>query len=437
MSTDAAEVDEQQLSVKEALSLLASLQASQVLPVLRHTDFMMVAGLAFAGFRQDTGGYGNPIVRRRLAEEAAKNPAFAKKLRQLSTQPKPAAEPTIAAATKTAPPAVQHQSRSDNNRETEKYRVERDRLKQERDTAIAARQAAERLLVDAKRELIAAQTTKADSDREAERSKQRLERSERKYRQLEATNAALRRAAIHTGSAPAPNQPAPVPTATPAVSVDLDRPFVDAVRHLLGKQKEAIALSIVADVLRAAPENVDALTIKADALINMAKEREAVPVLRSLISIQLKRDLFSAAAAGLAKLLTITQSAAGETRQVREFMAALPRCTENLDKVTEPFIALRVSRPDSFQILKSQTPATWARTAFSRTNNVRTRCAFATGSVFSSWNDPDCPETGCSHRTKRLAHRRARTGCPQEKRQRRSVKDFADCYTNCGRGSCL
>ena len=76
------EDDYQPLSVKEAIGLLSSLQPTQVLPALRHSDFVMLAGLAFQGFRMDAGGYSNPIVRRRLAEEAAKNHKFAEKLRK-------------------------------------------------------------------------------------------------------------------------------------------------------------------------------------------------------------------------------------------------------------------------------------------------------------------------------------------------------------------
>jgi hypothetical protein len=361
VSADVVDTADQPLTVKEAVALLSALQPSQVLPVLRHPDFMMVGGLAFAGFRQDATSFSNPIVRRRLAEEAAKNQVFATKLRNLSKEPKPLPTAPVAASSKAGPgDAVQS---GDSARETEKYRQERDRLKLERDTAIQARQAAERLLTEAKRDLVAAQSSKAEREREADRLKQRLERVERKQRQLEATNAALRRAAIKVSPTETflPEQTPTVPT---AAETPTSAPFADAVRHLLGKQKEQLALSIVSDVLRAAPDDSDALGIKADALIKTEKARDAVPVLRSLIPLLLKKDQFAPAATNLYKLLLITPQPSQEIRLIRSFMAALPRSTDRLGKLAEPLNALRTEQPAAFDLMKSLTPSAWINQLF-------------------------------------------------------------------------
>jgi hypothetical protein len=340
------------ITVKEAVALLASLHSSTVLPALRHPDFVMLGGLAFQGFRMDAGGYANPIVRRRLAEEAAKNHKFAAKLRELSKQPKPQ-PPNTAVIPKPplANPLVQN-TRGDE----EKYRLERDRLKIERDTALQLKQAGERQLTDSKRQLLAATTEKVELAKENERLKQRIERLDRKQRQLETTNAALRRAAI---MAPVPQTPTPQP---PEAAMHADpgadqRPFAEAVRHLLTKNREAVALSIANDVLRASADNVDALEIKAEALIKTDKPRDAVSALRSLITLHIKHGSIVNAAAGLYKLMLIGHNPGTESRSVREFMSALVRSGTDPGKLSEPLTALRSDNPAAFAFVKSLTPA--------------------------------------------------------------------------------
>lgn|GEM_PF-2815401 len=361
------EDDYQPMTVKEAVALLSSLQSSQVIPVLRHSDFVMLTGLAFQGFRVDVGGYANPIVRRRLAEEAAKNYQFAAKLRDLSKEPAPASapkplpsgRPLISSNNCSSPKETDAEAR----KEVEKYRAERDRLKQERDSALQAKQGAERLLTDAKRELIAAQTAKAEGDREIERIRQRLERVERKQRQLETTNAALRKAAIlpPPAAAGAPSiQRAATEPAAPTLPAPIlnDRPFVEAVRHLLKKDRETLALSLVNDVLRSAPEDIDALEIKADALIKGDKRREAIAALRSAIALRLQHNEVLRAATDLYKLLLVSPQPAQETKLIRDYISALQRSSGSPSRLVEPIAALRVDNPTAFALVKSLTPPT-------------------------------------------------------------------------------
>jgi len=349
----AGQVDDfQPMTVKEAISLLASLQSSQVLPALRHTDFVMLAGLAFQGFRMDAGGYGNPIVRRRLAEEAAKNPLFATKLRELAKQPTPPPV-VIVPSNQAASKSVVQQP----NHDTDKYRAERDRLKLERDAAVQAKMAADRSLTEAKRELIAVRTAKAEADREAERTKQRLERIERKQRQLETTIAALRRAAVHQPTASTTEQKE-IPLLARPIKETSEHPFSEAVRHLIKKDRESVALSIVNDVLRADPDNVDALEIKAEALIRTDKAREAVPVLRSVVSLHLKHTELHRASSSLARLLAIGSQPQLEAKLVREFMSSLAKAQGSKQNIVEPLAALRVDRPTAFALVKSLTPPT-------------------------------------------------------------------------------
>jgi hypothetical protein len=349
------EVDRESMSVKEALSLLTTLQSSQVLPVLRHADYVMLAGLAFQGFRMDTGGYANPIVRRRLAEEAAKNPQFAGRLRELASAP-PA--PVPVQASKPAQPAKP----ANGTVEIEKYRLERERLKHERDAAITARQSAERQLAEAKRDLIGVRAEKSEADREIERLKQRIERSERKQRQLETTNAALRKAAIQTPpviSVSTIRDASPTKPAVTEISY-----FADAVRHLLGKDKEIVALSLAEDVLRAHAGDIDALEIKADALVKMDKPREAVPVLRSVVTGNLMRNAVQRAGSGLYKLMMISSRPDQETKLVRDYLIALGQSTADMRENAEPVAALRIDNPVAFHLVKSLSPASVKQIAF-------------------------------------------------------------------------
>jgi len=342
------------MTVKEALTVLSSLQSTQVIPALRHTDFVMVAALAFQGFRMDAGGFANPIVRRRLAEEAAKNSQFATKLRDLAKEPPPKATSDVKQAAEIRPAAQPLSVDLQSRRELEKYRAERDRLKQERDSAIQAKQGAERLLTEAKRELILVQTSKVEADREVERVKQRLERVERKQRQLETTNATLRRAAVLPPPASVSiNQQPPAPTAPKLMD---ERHFVEAIRRLLTKDRDLVALSLVNDVLRSTPDDVDALDIKAEALIKTDKPREAVAVLRSAIGLHLKHDEALRAAVDLYRLLMISAQPVQESKLIREFMAALQRSPENPGRLVEPIVALRTDNVEAFKLVKSLTP---------------------------------------------------------------------------------
>jgi hypothetical protein len=339
--------DYELMSVKEALVILAALQPTQVLATLRHNDFIMVAGIAFQGFRMDSGGYASPIVRRRLAEEAAKKPAFAAKLRELSTMPVPA-EPTAPKPVLVANPQPNNSSAID------RYKLERDKLKQERDTANQTKQTAERQLAEVKRELLTANIARSESDRETERIKQRLERLERKQRQLETTNAALRRATVLSPTIPKSSTPE---ATTSTAQAEPNQYFVDAVRHLLTKDRALVALSLVNDVLRASPNDIDALEIKADALIKSEKLREASASLRSAIALSVQYGNINRAAVSLSKLMIAAPTPESEIKYIRDFMSALLRAPGAYDKLAEPLNALRLQNPASFALVKSLTPS--------------------------------------------------------------------------------
>ena len=118
------------LTAKEAHSLIALSRSSSLLSLLKHPDFAMVAAIAFAGFRVDSNGLSNPIVRRRLADEAVRNAEFAEKLRE-TAQPQPAPSsphPSAVIPTRQAPRSA---AAIAPDAVAEKYKAERDRLKRE------------------------------------------------------------------------------------------------------------------------------------------------------------------------------------------------------------------------------------------------------------------------------------------------------------------
>src|SRR5579883_1029690 len=81
------------LTLKEAHALLAAARPAAVLSLLKNPDFAMIAGIAFMGFRVDARSYANPLVRRRLAEEAVRNSDLARELRNLAAEARTAPAP--------------------------------------------------------------------------------------------------------------------------------------------------------------------------------------------------------------------------------------------------------------------------------------------------------------------------------------------------------
>ena len=91
------------IPLETALSWLASLRPAAVLALLRDPDFAFVSMTAFAGFRVNSTGYANPLVRRRLAQEILQNDKFADKIRALAEEAKPPLSPQPARTPKTHP----------------------------------------------------------------------------------------------------------------------------------------------------------------------------------------------------------------------------------------------------------------------------------------------------------------------------------------------
>ena len=357
MSADQAAKEALPTTLKEAAALLAQVPATSVLPLFRQPDFMMVAAVAFQGFRIDAHSYETPLIRKRLAEEVLKNEKFAEKLLTLSKQPapvRPAASPAVAPSQRPSAPLTENQA-------LEKYKAERDRLKNERDAAVAAQKQAEQQYVETRKQLLAAETARAEATRESERLKQKLERAERKTRQLETTNATLLRNAVHAPT-PALAAPSAAPPPAPPVQIstlappDPESGFALAVRHLLKKQKAYLALSLAEDVLRDNPLDPAALDIQADALEASGRERESLPPLRQLMTVLLQRDDAARAADALARLLLRAANPNNEIKTVREFYMALGRMPASWEAVRRVWDRLSQYAPPVYKTLRDAAP---------------------------------------------------------------------------------
>ena len=358
------------ITTKAAYALLAAARPAAILQALKQPDFAMVAAVGFMGFRLDAQSYANPLVRRRLAEEAVRNADFADKLRQLASE---AREPqAVSSKPSQALPAEAHK-RTEQPHEpdllTGKYRAERDRLKEERDAAVAAERDTQRRYGDARADQLAAQTARAKAEQEAERLRERLARAERRYRRLEAENALLSRAAAGAMS---------INSAAPVHSVSSDRParpvrdqrkeserrFADAVRHLLDKEKWPLAAQLASDVLRGAPDNPDALGIRAEALIGQGQLREAIADLRRLVSAQIARGETGQAAESLVRLLGLTVRPGSEIKLTRDLFTALSANPSAMENARDAFQRLRTGSPNSYRLLEDSAPAELAKRLF-------------------------------------------------------------------------
>ena len=123
---------------------LARVKPSAVLAVLRDPDFAPASVRAFLGFRVNAQGFNSPLVRQRLASEAARDSKLAERLQALAE-----AEPSVSAPPVPLPAEAPAPVKPDGAREAalrareQEFRARRDHLRQERDEARFAQKTAE------------------------------------------------------------------------------------------------------------------------------------------------------------------------------------------------------------------------------------------------------------------------------------------------------
>lgn len=355
------------VSLETALTWLAQIRPAPVLALLREPDFALVSVTAFAGFRVNATGYANPLVRKRLAQEAVREEKFAEKLRELAEQAAPPSPAKSAPAPKTPPVTGK-----DEAARADALRADRDRRRRERDEARQALAEARTARGEAEAAQRHAEQERDEAIRLAQRHGQRIERLERQAARLQAEQAGLLRALRQQThgkelsptkeAPPAPNKggaggdnpfPAPQDWGGGAAS-GRTSPWQEAVAHLLHKRKFDMALGLAEDVLRANPEEADALDIAARAHEGREEARLSVPLLRRLLAVRLARGSISQAGETLLRLLRLAAPSEAE-RDVRAFLAALrPEDSAAVEQTRSVLARLRGLSPDAFEALAAQ-----------------------------------------------------------------------------------
>jgi len=329
------------MTTREAASLLASIRFSAISATLKENDFVMVTGIAFAGFRVDAKGYSNPIVQQRLAAEAARNELFAARIKQLADDAKELAAQANREAAAMARPVSANRAKemptakplvSDTRAE------EITRLKREKEEESARRREIEAELLAARKEALADKFSRAEHERELERSQQRAQRLDRKLRRAEQTAVELRKlAAVASASEPSAarvrqEQPAFASSAEPEDPLAREAlEIVEALRNLLNKPKCLAPIQVSEETLRTAPENTIALEIHAKAC-ESHDIKGAVASWRALLGVLLKRGKTDEAAQCLVNLFRLSP----DQKAAKEFFhaASAPKvCLASIRKV--------------------------------------------------------------------------------------------------------
>ncbi|BDI32287.1 hypothetical protein CCAX7_43380 [Capsulimonas corticalis] len=320
---ETAELAPEPLTFDEAYALLAAFKAPPVISLLQEKDYLLLRATVFSGFRMNHQGLGNPVVRRRLAEEAARNGAFAQRLRDLSESDdslKPA--PSASKPEKVSEP-------DDVKRREEELHQERQKRKRDRDEAreqIAALKErvreAERREYEAGAALRAAEAERDTLAQTAEKHSLRIARLERQTARLTNERGQLLKSlAGHApGSRGAANHSSKARTIHTASKDDV---WEEAVRHLIDKNKHDLALSLANDVLRADPNNLAALDIVARVMEASGDPRAASISARALVTASLGRGDIRAATDAMVKLLLIDPQTPEAEKVSRAFVASI------------------------------------------------------------------------------------------------------------------
>ena len=204
-----------------------------------------------------------------------------------------------------------------------RVRAERDQRRRERDEARQALTQAQADRDAAQRSQKAAETERDESERLAKKQADRISRLERQVARLSLSETRLLKALSEDKVSPPPSTPARSSQAARAESAPTDSPWLTAVRRLLDRGKLDPALALAEDVLKADPEDGDALDIAAQALEGKKDARAAAHV-RRLLLVQIARQDMADAAGTLGRLLRLTPRPEGAEAEARHYLHALP-----------------------------------------------------------------------------------------------------------------
>ena len=297
---------------------LSRIKPNAVLALLKDPDYSLAVHPVFLGFRPDAKGYANPLVRRRLAIAAAKDPKLAEKLEQL-------AESDAISVLPTPTPAIEKGDVVENTKTNpaQLLRVEREESRRERTEARRAIAQAQVEREAAQRAQQSAETERDESARLAKKQTERIARLERQVTRLQQAETRLLKALSEDKVSPPPSARARSAGIVPAESGQSLSPWLTAVRHLLDKSKFDHALALAEDVLKSDADNADALEIAALAAEGKKEPRTAVPYAQRLLTVQITRQELPEAAETLLRLLRLRPVPEGSEADARRFLFAL------------------------------------------------------------------------------------------------------------------
>jgi hypothetical protein len=333
------------LTQKESRELIERAKPQALLTALRSNDLAMVSAVAFQGFRIERSTLDNQIVRKRLIEEAVRNATFAAKLRELDKllvdQPdrapadkKPTVAKPMARRLPVAPALLPEPSYTAPDT-SEKYRLERERLRRERDEAVAARKTAEVDLKQSKTTQLALESRLHEAERGSDTLRHRAERAERRMRRLEQEMAIMRRSLASRpgdGSEPQNVAPSPVPVAMASAERASASVYVDALERLFDRHKYDQVVSLCNDVLRLDSNDLNAIGLRARAHVALGNTKLALEDQRKLVvGLAMLGDMTGAVRQAL-RLLSFSQASA-EGRILRDLLASLCKYPQLADDV--------------------------------------------------------------------------------------------------------
>ena len=303
-------------TLADAEGWLNAVKPAAVLALLKDPDCRLAVTPAFAGFRPEARSLANPLVRGRLAQAAVKEPKLAEKLQALAeTDAKPLPKPAALAVPLPLPSPVKPDP-------VPALKAERDARRKERDIARQELAEVQSALDTAVKARAQSETERDEARQIARKQSERIARLERQAAKAAQTEARLVKALNEDKVSPLPPRPSTGPEKPEPPSVSTAWPV--AVRHLLHKAKFDAALALAEDVLKADPDDPDALQIAVRASEGRKEARQAFGFARRLLAVQARRGNFSAAAETLLSLLRFAPSPGQAEPDVRLFLAGFP-----------------------------------------------------------------------------------------------------------------
>lgn len=332
---------------EEAWSWIERLKAAAILSLLKDPDYAMAVSRAFFGYRPDAKSYGNTLVRSRLVQAAVKDSLFAKKLRELAEAASP--PPEQKAPSKAPTPTLTSFPTESKPDKSETLRAERDLRRRERDEARLALSFAETERDEAVKVRSKAEAERDEAQRQHKKLSERVARLDRQTQKQSLVEAQLIRALNQDKVSPLPVSTPRMSGTAPQASTEKVSPWLTAVHHLLDKSKFDLAQVLASDVMKAAPENTDALEITIRAWEGRGDLVQAVPLLRRLLSVQISLKQMVSAADTLGRLLKTVSTAPRAEADVRRYLSALsPDDTSAVEAGRRLLARLRGADPSAF-----------------------------------------------------------------------------------------